>query len=86
MTAHKGIDKISFTGSIDTRKKVMAACSQTLKPVTLEIGGNDACIILPDVNIEEIAPEISYGTFWNAGQVRLSCQISNGRNAMLTIG
>ncbi|KAF2100305.1 aldehyde dehydrogenase [Rhizodiscina lignyota] len=69
MTTHPGIDKISFTGSIPTGKKVMEACAKTLKRVTLELGGNDATIILPDVDVEKVAPEVAMGAFQNSGQV-----------------
>src|SRR5258706_5552181 len=69
LTIHPGIAKISFTGSIPTGKKVMEACSKTLKRVTLELGGNDASIILPDVDIEKVAPEVAMGAFVNSGQV-----------------
>jgi len=68
-TAHPGISKISFTGSIATGKKVMEASSKTLKRVTLELGGNDPCIVMPDVDIEKVAPEVTMGSFWNSGQV-----------------
>ena len=68
-TAHQGIAKISFTGSIATGKKIMAACAPTLKRVTLELGGNDASIILPDVDIKKVAPEVVMGAFQNSGQV-----------------
>jgi len=68
-TAHPGISKISFTGSIATGKKVMEASAKTLKRVTLELGGNDPCIVLPDVDIEKVAPEVTMGSFWNSGQV-----------------
>lgn len=69
LTGHPGIDKISFTGSIPTGKKVMEACAKTLKRVTLELGGNDATIILPDVDVEKVAPEVAQGAFMNSGQV-----------------
>ncbi|GAB7351735.1 hypothetical protein MBLNU459_g2320t1 [Dothideomycetes sp. NU459] len=69
MTAHPGIAKISFTGSIATGKRIMEACSKTLKRVTLELGGNDASIVLPDVDIERVAPELVMGAFQNSGQV-----------------
>ena len=72
LTAHPGIAKISFTGSIATGKKVMEACARTLKRITLELGGNDASIILPDVDIEKVAPEVAMGAFQNSGQVRNS--------------
>lgn len=69
LTQHPGIAKISFTGSIATGKKVMAACASTLKRVTLELGGNDASVVLPDVDIKKVAPELVLGAFQNSGQV-----------------
>lgn len=69
LTTHPGIAKISFTGSIATGKKVMAAAASTLKRVTLELGGNDASIVLPDVDIKKVAPELVMGAFQNSGQV-----------------
>jgi acyl-CoA reductase-like NAD-dependent aldehyde dehydrogenase len=69
LTAHAGIAKISFTGSIATGKKIMAACADTLKRCTLELGGNDASIILPDVDIKKVAPQVVMGAFQNSGQV-----------------
>jgi acyl-CoA reductase-like NAD-dependent aldehyde dehydrogenase len=69
LTHHPDIAKISFTGSIATGKKVMEASAKTLKRVTLELGGNDASIILPDVDIKKVAPEVVMGAFQNSGQV-----------------
>ncbi|KAK4555962.1 hypothetical protein LTR86_007182 [Recurvomyces mirabilis] len=69
LTTHPNIQKISFTGSIATGKKVMAAAASTLKRVTLELGGNDASIVLPDVDIKKVAPELVMGAFQNSGQV-----------------
>lgn len=69
LTAHPGIAKISFTGSIATGKKIMMACAQTLKRVTLELGGNDASIICPDVDVAKIAPQLVLGAMQNSGQV-----------------
>ena len=54
VTEHPGIDKIAFTGSIATGKRVMASCAKTLKRVTLELGGNDPAIICEDVDIDAI--------------------------------
>ncbi|KAF2458258.1 aldehyde dehydrogenase domain-containing protein [Lineolata rhizophorae] len=68
-TAHPDIAKISFTGSIATGKKVMEASAKTLKRVTLELGGNDACIVFPDVDVAKVAPEVAMGAFFNSGQV-----------------
>ena len=58
LTAHPDIDKISFTGSILTGKKVMESCAKTLKRITLELGGNDPAIICEDVDIEKIIPKV----------------------------
>ncbi|KAF2273466.1 aldehyde dehydrogenase [Westerdykella ornata] len=69
LTLHPDVAKISFTGSIATGKKVMEASAKTLKRVTLELGGNDASIILPDVDIKKVAPEVVMGAFQNSGQV-----------------
>ena len=68
MTIH-GIDKISFTGSTATGQKVMASAASTLKRITLELGGNDAGIVLDDVDVEAIAPQIFQGAFGNNGQI-----------------
>lgn len=69
MTSHPGIAKISFTGTINTGKRVMAACAQTLKKVTLELAGNDAAIVCPDVNVDEVVGKAATGAFFNAGQM-----------------
>jgi acyl-CoA reductase-like NAD-dependent aldehyde dehydrogenase len=69
MTAHPGIDKISFTGSVETGKKVMASCAGTLKRFTLELGGNDAAIVLDDVDPRAVAPKLFFSAFVNSGQV-----------------
>lgn len=68
MTEHPGIQKIMFTGSCGTGKKVMQAASSNLKRVTLELGGNDAGIVLPDANPKEIAEKLFWGAFINNGQ------------------
>lgn len=69
MTEHSGIDKISFTGSVETGKKVMASAAQNLKRVTLELGGNDPAIILEDADPQAIAAKIFFAAFVNSGQV-----------------
>jgi acyl-CoA reductase-like NAD-dependent aldehyde dehydrogenase len=69
MTAHQGIDKISFTGSVATGKKVLASAAATLKRVTLELGGNDAAIVLDDVDVKAVAKKIFFASFVNSGQV-----------------
>lgn len=69
ITEHPGIDKISFTGSIATGKRVLMAAAKTLKRVTLELGGNSACIICPDVDVAKVAPLVALGAFFNSGQL-----------------
>ncbi len=68
MTEHPNIQKIVFTGSCATGKKVMQTASSTLKRVTLELGGNDAGIVLPDADPKEIAERLFWGAFINNGQ------------------
>ena len=72
LTAHPDVAKISFTGSTATGRKVMSSASNTLKRVTLELGGNDAGIVLDDVDPAAVAPAIFEGAFQNSGQVCLA--------------
>jgi len=69
LTSHPDIAKISFTGSTATGKKVLAASSGTLKRVTLELGGNDAAIVLDDVDAKFAAGKVFEGAMRNAGQI-----------------
>lgn len=69
MTSHPVPRKISFTGSVATGKKVMSSAAPDLKRLTLELGGNDAAIILKDVNPKETAAKIFWGAFENNGQI-----------------
>jgi len=69
MTEHPGIDKISFTGSTRTGKKVMASAAGNLKRVGLELGGNDAAVVLKDVNPRKVAQRLFDGAFTNSGQI-----------------
>ncbi|MDA5195048.1 aldehyde dehydrogenase family protein [Govanella unica] len=72
LTKHPDIRKVSFTGSTETGKKVMASAADTIKRITLELGGNDAAIVLGDVDPKQAAPGIFAGAFTNAGQVCLA--------------
>jgi acyl-CoA reductase-like NAD-dependent aldehyde dehydrogenase len=69
LTAHPDVRKVSFTGSAATGRKVMASASATLKRVSLELGGNDAAIVLADADPKAIAPKLFAGAFGNSGQV-----------------
>ncbi|MGV2125967.1 aldehyde dehydrogenase family protein [Agrobacterium vitis] len=68
LTQHKDISKISFTGSTATGRKIMEACSGNLKRITLELGGNDPAIVLPDVNVKETAEKLFWAAFQNSAQ------------------
>jgi acyl-CoA reductase-like NAD-dependent aldehyde dehydrogenase len=72
LTSHPGVRKLSFTGSTATGRRVMQSAAADLKRVTLELGGNDAAIVLHDVDPERIAPAIFGTTFRNAGQICVS--------------
>lgn len=69
LTTHPLAIKISFTGGTETGKHVMTAAASSIKKLTLELGGNDAAIILDDVNATEIMPDLVKGIFSRAGQI-----------------
>lgn len=70
MTAHEGIDKISFTGSTATGKRVAAAAAATMKRVTLECGGNDPAIVCASVkDIPAVAAGVATSALLNSGQI-----------------
>lgn len=69
LTAHPGIRKITFTGSTATGRNVMANAADTLKRVTLELGGNDAALVLDDVDPAQVAGGLFNGAFGNSGQI-----------------
>ena len=68
LTTHKGVSKIVFTGSTPTGKHIMSASSGNLKRLTLELGGNDAGIVLPDVDVKATANQLFAACFHNNGQ------------------
>ena len=69
MTAHPGFAKISFTGSTATGRRVMETAAKDLKRITLELGGNDAAIVMPDVDVDAVAEQLFEGAFHNTAQV-----------------
>ncbi|NUU24926.1 MAG: aldehyde dehydrogenase family protein [Streptomycetaceae bacterium] len=69
MTSHPLARKISFTGSVATGKHVAASAAPDLKRVTLELGGNDAAILLDDTDVAAVADKLFWGAFANNGQV-----------------
>jgi acyl-CoA reductase-like NAD-dependent aldehyde dehydrogenase len=68
MSTHEGISKIVFTGSCATGEKIMQSAAPTMKRLTLELGGNDAGIVLPDCDPDAIAEGLFWGAFINNGQ------------------
>ena len=69
LTSHPDVAKVSFTGSTATGKKVAASASSSLKRLTLELGGNDAGVVLDDVDVKKTARGVLDSAFMNAGQV-----------------
>jgi acyl-CoA reductase-like NAD-dependent aldehyde dehydrogenase len=69
LVAHPQVAKVAFTGSTPTGRAIMGAVAPSLKRLTLELGGNDAAIVLPDADIDAIAPALFGLAFFNSGQV-----------------
>jgi len=74
ITSHPDIDKITFTGSTATGKRIMEGASADLKRITLELGGNDASIVLPDADPKKVAEQLFWSSFQNAGQVCIAAK------------
>jgi acyl-CoA reductase-like NAD-dependent aldehyde dehydrogenase len=69
-----GVDKVVFTGSVRTGKKVMAAAADTLTPVLLELGGKDPMIVCADADLDRAAKGAVWGSFQNSGQTCMSVE------------
>lgn len=69
MTQHPDVSMVSFTGSIRAGQAIMEQSAQGLRRLQLELGGNDAAVVLPDVDVAEIAPRIYRGAFALSGQI-----------------
>jgi acyl-CoA reductase-like NAD-dependent aldehyde dehydrogenase len=74
LSSHADVAKVAFTGSTATGKKVMGSAAGTLKRLTLELGGNDAAIVLDDVDPIEVAPKLLAAAMMNAGQICLGAK------------
>lgn len=74
ITSHPDVAKVAFTGSTPTGKRVMQSAAGTVKRLTLELGGNDAAIVLDDVDVKAIAPKVFNAAMVNAGQVCLAAK------------
>jgi acyl-CoA reductase-like NAD-dependent aldehyde dehydrogenase len=74
LSTHADVAKVAFTGSTATGKKVMGGAAGTLKRLTLELGGNDAAIVLDDIDPIEVAPKLFVAATMNAGQLCLGAK------------
>ncbi|HET7616819.1 MAG TPA: aldehyde dehydrogenase family protein [Bacillales bacterium] len=71
LVEHEGVDKVAFTGETNTGKDIMARASETLKRVTLELGGKSPNLVFPDADMEGAVNGSVFGIFYNTGQ---SCE------------
>ncbi|WP_130796207.1 aldehyde dehydrogenase family protein [Streptomyces otsuchiensis] len=69
LASHPGIRHVTFTGSVPTGRAVAGAAAASLARVTLELGGNDAAVLLDDVDVDRIADRLFWAAFRNCGQV-----------------
>lgn len=69
LASHPGVNKISFTGSTNTGKRVLNAAAGNIKRVTLELGGKSPCIVFDDADLTQAIPGAAMAIFANSGQV-----------------
>lgn len=69
MVRHPDVDKVAFTGSTEIGKLINRTATDTLKRVTLELGGKSPVVIMPDVDVAQVAPGAAGAIFFNSGQV-----------------
>ena len=75
LVAHKGVDKVAFTGSLVTGRRIMAACCEDVKPLTLELGGKSAVLVFDEPGLaseaalDRVVEWIMFGCFWTNGQI-----------------
>ncbi|MBY5163648.1 aldehyde dehydrogenase family protein [Salsipaludibacter albus] len=72
LVGHPDVPRIAFTGSTATGRTLMETAGPALKHVSLELGGSDPTIVLPDADLETAVKTIQIGRYWNAGQVCLA--------------
>ncbi|HTQ19324.1 aldehyde dehydrogenase [Mycobacterium sp.] len=73
LVSHPGVNKVGFTGSTAAGRSIATVCAGLLRPVTLELGGKSAAIVLDDVDMDEIWPNLQFVTFLNNGQTCVMC-------------
>ncbi|MBT9385777.1 aldehyde dehydrogenase family protein [Pseudooceanicola sp. CBS1P-1] len=69
LSEHPGVDKLAFTGSVPTGRRIMAAAARDIKAVSLELGGKSPLVVFADTPLEEAVEWILFGIFWNQGEV-----------------
>lgn len=69
LARHPQVRHVTFTGSVATGKRLYAAGADDFKRLTLELGGNDAALVLEDADLDAIVEPLFWGAFWNSGQV-----------------
>jgi phenylacetaldehyde dehydrogenase len=69
LVKHKDVDKVAFTGSTEIGKIINKNATDSLKRVTLELGGKSPVVVLPDVDVAATAPEAAGAIFFNSGQI-----------------
>ena len=69
LVKHPDVNKVAFTGSTEVGKIINRNATDTLKRVTLELGGKSPVVVMPDVNVDEVAPAAAGGIFFNSGQI-----------------
>ena len=69
LTLHPDVDKLAFTGSVPTGRRVMIAAAQELKNVSLELGGKSPFVVFGDADVDAAVEWLMFGVFWNQGQV-----------------
>lgn len=69
LSDHDGVDQLTFTGSVETGKAVMQSAAEQITPVTLELGGKNPAIVMPDADLDSAAFWVATGIFSNAGQI-----------------
>jgi geranial dehydrogenase len=73
LVSHPHVDKVAFTGSTTAGRSIATACAGLLRPVTLELGGKSAAILLDDVDLDAIMEDLQFITFMNNGQTCVTC-------------
>jgi acyl-CoA reductase-like NAD-dependent aldehyde dehydrogenase len=69
LATHPDVDSITFTGSLETGRQIMASAAKNVTPVTLELGGKNPNIVFPDADLDKAAKGVLFGIFQNAGQM-----------------